>query len=189
MSLTHPRLIGLAIAALVFLADQAMKWLVTAKLGVDSLGESLELLPVFNFTYAENTGVSLNLFAAESAFGRWALVALTGAVAIGVLVWMLRESRMRDIAALALVLGGALGNILDRVRFGHVVDYADLHLEQYLPFLKFDLLGRPFDLTRPFLIFNVADAAITIGILIILARSFLSREKGDNKSATAPETR
>ncbi len=139
---------------------------------MNELGESRELLPVFNFTYAENRGVSLNLFAAESETGRWLLVALTLAVALTVLVWLLREVLLRDIVGLALVLGGAMGNILDRVRLGHVVDFADLHFGAF----------------RPFLIFNVADAAITIGVLIILARSLLSREKRPTPPDPAPET-
>ncbi|MGH6787975.1 MAG: signal peptidase II [Novosphingobium sp.] len=172
IALTPARKIGLAIAGVIFALDQLSKWLVTGPLGVDQLGESRFLLPIFNFTYAENTGVSLNLFAAESAAGRWALVAVTAAVALTVLVWLLREVLLRDIVGLALVLGGALGNILDRVRLGHVVDFADLHFGEF----------------RPFLIFNVADAAITIGVLIILARSLLSREKRPQPADTASET-
>lgn len=62
---------------------------------------------------------------------------------------------------LGLILGGALGNLVDRVRFGHVVDYADLHFGEF----------------KPFLVFNVADAAITIGVLILLARALLVRDK------------
>ena len=77
-----------------------------------------------------------------------------------------------DVLALALVLGGALGNILDRIRFGYVVDYADLHFGTF----------------RPFLIFNLADAAITIGVLLILARSFLSRDKPKQTGDSAPES-
>ena len=85
---------------------------------------------------------------------------------------MLRERKLGDMLALALVLGGALGNILDRMRFGYVVDYADLHFGTF----------------RPFLIFNLADAAITIGVLLILARSFLSRDKPKQTGDTAPES-
>jgi signal peptidase II len=92
---------------------------------------------------------------------RWALVAVTGLIAIAVTVWLLRERKLGDILPLALVLGGALGNIRDRARFGYVLDYADLHFGTF----------------RPFLIFNVADACITIGVLIILARSLFMREK------------
>jgi signal peptidase II len=172
MTLTRPQIHGFGIAALACLADQLVKWWVTGPLGINQLGQSQDIVPIFAFTYAENTGVSLNLFAADSAFERWALVALTAAVAVTVLVWMLREKARADILGLALVLGGAISNIADRVRLGHVVDYADLHFGEF----------------RPFLIFNLADAAITIGILIILARSFLSREKSGDKGKTAPET-
>jgi signal peptidase II len=75
---------------------------------------------------------------------------------------MWREKARSDVAALGLVLGGAIGNIVDRMRLGYVVDYADLHFGEW----------------RPFLIFNLADAAITFGVLILLARALLLREKG-----------
>ena len=121
----------------------------------------ITLAPIFNLTFAGNPGVSLSLLAASSDNGRWALVALTAAIALGVLVWLWRERRVADALPLGLILGGALGNIVDRIRFGFVVDYADLHFGDF----------------RPFLVFNLADAAITLGVVIILARSFLSREK------------
>ena len=167
MSLTtRYRLIGFAVAALIFAADQSMKWLVNSRLAM-RLGDSIELLPFFNFTRTHNYGVSLGMFSATSPEMRWGLVVLTCAIAIAVTVWMLRERKLGDILALALVLGGAIGNILDRVRFGYVLDFADLHIGEF----------------RPFLIFNVADAAITIGVLIILARSLFMREKpGDTHS-------
>lgn len=92
---------------------------------------------------------------------RWLLVGLTALIAGVVAVWMWREKLRGDVLALSLVLGGALGNIVDRVRYGYVVDYADLHFGTF----------------RPFYIFNLADAAITIGVLILLARAFLMREK------------
>jgi signal peptidase II len=75
------------------------------------------------------------------------------------------------VLALSLVLGGALGNIVDRVRYGYVVDYADLH----------------FGVFRPFYIFNLADACITIGVLILLARAFLMREKASDEPAAVQQ--
>jgi signal peptidase II len=92
------------------------------------------------------------------------LVGLTAAIAVLVAVWAWRERALGDIAALGLVLGGAIGNIADRAGRGYVVDFLDLHFGAY----------------RPFLIFNLADAAITVGVLIVLARSFLSRDKRAN---------
>ncbi|HEY0115440.1 MAG TPA: signal peptidase II, partial [Allosphingosinicella sp.] len=71
------------------------------------------------------------------------------------------EKRRDDAWGLALVLGGALGNIVDRIRFGYVVDFADLHFGEW----------------RPFLVFNVADAAITIGVLLLLVRALLTRKE------------
>lgn len=152
---------GLAVAAALFAIDQLVKWLVTGPLGIDSLGEARTLLPIFDLRFVPNVGVSLGLFAATSDASRWLLVAFTGAIAVAVLVWLWREPTRADQGALGLVLGGALGNILDRVRLGYVVDYADLHFGEW----------------RPFLVFNSADAAITIGVLILLARALFTREK------------
>ena len=160
MNPRRARTLGLGLAALVFVLDQALKWLVIGPLDLMSVGQ-IYIIPAFNLTFTANYGVSLGLFAAETNTGRWLLVALTAAIALVVAVWLLREKHFGDIAGLALVLGGALGNIVDRARVGYVIDYADLH----------------FGAWRPFYIFNLADAAITIGVLIILARSFLSREK------------
>lgn len=162
---------GLALALVVFALDQGIKaWL----LGPLRLREVavIDLLPVFDLRWIPNQGVSLGLLTADSTEGRIALIAMTGVIALFVLVWLLREKVMADIAALALVLGGALGNITDRFRLGHVTDYADLHFGQF----------------RPFMIFNFADAAITVGVLIILARSLLSRDKPETTADTASES-
>jgi signal peptidase II len=169
--LTRPRFTGLAIAALVFGVDQWVKWLMMVPLRLQQVA-LIELVPFFDLRWTENRGVSLGLLTANSMEMRWLLVALTAVIALTVLVWLLREKLAGDIVALALVLGGACGNIRDRVRLGYVVDYADLHFGAF----------------RPFLIFNIADAAITIGVLIILARSFLSREKRSQVADTAPES-
>lgn len=150
---------GLVTAGVVFLFDQLTKWLVTGPLGVRGLGDARELLPIFDLRFVPNMGVSLGLLQADSEAARWLLVLLTAAIATGVAVWMFREKSRAEQAALGLVLGGAVGNILDRVRFGYVVDFADLHFGEW----------------RPFLVFNVADAAITIGVVILLARAFFVR--------------
>jgi signal peptidase II len=159
------RLVGLAIAVVLFAADQAYKGYILGGLGLE-LGESHYLLPFFQYTLTHNYGVSLGMFTAQSDGQRWALVAVTGAIALVVTVWMLRERKMGDILPLALVLGGALGNIKDRYDLGYVVDFLDLHFGDF----------------RPFMIFNLADAAITVGVVIILARSLLIREKAPRDS-------
>ena len=171
-SVSRNRLLGLILAALVFLADQAVKWWVVNPLGLRADGDQIVVNSIFNLTRTSNFGVSLGFLTAESMEMRWLLVALTSAIALVVLVWMLREIKRADILALALVLGGALGNIRDRINLGHVVDYADLHFGDF----------------RPFLVFNLADAAITIGVVIILARSLLIREKPGQTDAGSPAT-
>ena len=155
------RKLGFAVALVIFALDQLVKWIVTGPLGVNQLGDQLVLLPIFNFTYTENYGISLGLLNAQTEVGRWMLVGLTSAIAIGVAIWIGREKNRFDQMALGMVLGGALGNILDRVRHGYVVDFADLHFGDF----------------RPFLVFNVGDAAISIAVVILLLRAFLTRKE------------
>ena len=157
--------VGFLVALAVFVADQLTKWIVTGPLKLEQVAQ-IYLLPIFNLTYTRNFGISLGLFPAESDTGRWILVAVTSAIAIGVAVWIGREKSRGDQVALGMILGGALGNILDRVRFGYVVDFADLH----------------FGSVRPFFVFNVADAAISIGVVILLLRAFLTRSEQPKES-------
>jgi signal peptidase II len=169
-TVARTRRFGFALAAVVFLLDQGTKALMLGPLMLREWGV-IDLLPIFALRWTENFGVSLGMLTASSDAMRWGLVALTGAISAGVVVWMLREKHRWEIAGLALVLGGALGNIVDRVRFGYVVDYADLHFGEF----------------RPFLIFNVADAAITIGVDLLLARSLLLRDKPAARRSSATE--
>ena len=154
------RITGIVIAAFIFVTDQIVKYWVLTTLDLRNRGQ-VEVIDIFNFTYVENHGVSLGMLTADSAMERWLLVAMTAAISVGVLVWLWREKNRQDVLALGMILGGALGNIVDRARFGYVVDFADLH----------------FGDIRPFLVFNVADAAITIGVVILLMRALLVREK------------
>src|SRR5215831_18117296 len=110
------RRLGILFALVVFLADQLAKWAVTGPLGVNHIGDQLVLLPFFQFTYTQNNGISLGLLNATTEVGRLMLVALASAIAIGVAYWMGREKNRIDLIALAMVLCGALGNILERVR-------------------------------------------------------------------------
>ena len=154
------RSFGFSIAALILGLDQLAKWVVTGPLQLREV-EQIVLLPIFNLTYTENNGISLGLLNATNPVGRWMLVALTSVIAVGVAYWIGKEKNRFDQLALGMVLGGALGNILDRVRFGYVVDFADLHFGDF----------------RPFLVFNVGDAAISIGVVILLLRAFLTRKE------------
>lgn len=152
--------LGFSIAAIVFVLEQITKWLVLGPLDLRNT-QSVEVLPIFRLNYTENHGISLGLFQASSDAMRWVLVLVTAAIAVGVAWWIGREEKRWDQIALGMVLGGALGNILDRVRHGYVVDFADLHFGDF----------------RPFFIFNVADAAISIGVAILLLRAFLVKDR------------
>ena len=152
--------LGFSVAAIVFVLEQITKWIVLGPLDLRNT-QSVEVLPIFRLNYTENHGISLGLFQASSDAMRWVLVLVTAAIAIGVAWWIGREEKRGDQIALGMVLGGALGNILDRVRHGYVVDFADLHFGDF----------------RPFFIFNVADAAISIGVAILLLRAFLVKDR------------
>lgn len=151
---------SLIIAATIFIVDQIMKALVLGPIGLRTEGDSLVILPFFDLTLVHNQGISLGLLQASSEAMRWGLVGVTGAVSLFVGLWLWRETSRLDALGLSLVLGGAVGNLLDRVRFGYVVDYADLHFGAF----------------RPFLVFNIADAAITIGVLVLLARALFAKD-------------
>jgi signal peptidase II len=167
LRLRRNRATAFVIAFLIFVFDQATKWVVTYPLNLAGQpDQTIRLTSFFNLHWVENTGVSLGLLSAGTAMGRWLLVGMTAVIALLVAIWLWREKRRDDSTALAMILGGALGNILDRARFGYVVDFADLH----------------FGAWRPFLVFNVADAAITIGVLLLLVRALLMRESPKKES-------
>ncbi len=153
------KVLGFGVAALVFAADQLSKYWILNVVRLPERG-FVDVLPMFRLTFVGNVGVSMGLFRANSDLGRWLLVAVTAAIAGAVVTWICREKVRADVLALGLVLGGALGNIVDRVRFGYVVDF--LHF---------------FWGTHSFWVFNVADAAITTGVLLLLLRA-LTAPKG-----------
>ena len=175
------RIIGCVTALAIFVVDQLTKNYVTKGLGIDRVGDAMEILPFFDLRFTRNFGVSLGMFEATSPEMRWGLVLVTALITRLVTMWMMREKLLADILALSLILGGALGNIKDRYDLGYVVDFADLHFGEF----------------RPFLIFNVADAAITIGVVIVLARAFFMGDKDkaevdglmNSKAADAAESK
>lgn len=156
------RAFGLIVAVLVLLADQISKWLIMGPLALPQRG-LIPIMPFFDLRWVENYGISMGFLVAGSNAERWILVGLTSAIAIGVIVWLWRETARIDVAALGLVLGGAVGNIADRTRLGYVADFLDPHIGDW----------------HPFLVFNVADAAITIGVVILVARALFARVSRD----------
>jgi signal peptidase II len=140
----------------VILLDQATKVLIMRSFAEF---EQLELLPVLELMRLHNEGVAFSFFRGGPDWQRWVFIALGLSVGVGILVWLRRlpERGQHVLAAgLALVLGGALGNVIDRARWGHVVDFIRVHYaEWYFP------------------AFNVADSAITIGAALLLLDSLL----------------
>jgi signal peptidase II len=159
------RLVGMIAAVAALFLDQISKWFVAYPIALRSR-EVINLLPFFSLRWAENYGVSLSYLEAESNRGRWALVAFTGIIAGAVFIWLWRNRSTINGMGLGLILGGALGNIADRVRLGHVVDFLDLHFGGW----------------RPFAIFNVADCMISIGVIVLLLSSWLSSKKSSRSN-------
>jgi len=153
------RYIGWAVALFVFAIDQLSKWYVTGPLALPQR-DSYEILPIFRLLWVGNHGVSMGILVAGSEGQRWALTLFTTGIAVFVAVWMTREARRLDRIALGLILGGALGNIVDRVRLGYVTDFLNLH----------------FGAWSPFLVFNIADAAISIGVAFLVLRAIFTRD-------------
>jgi signal peptidase II len=147
-----------AIAAAVVVADQVAKW---AMLGSFAPGERRALTGFFNLVLVFNKGAAFSFLAREAGWQTPLLVgfALVAAGIVSVLIVRSPEKNLLR-AALALILGGALGNVIDRLRFGHVVDFLDFHAAGW-----------------HFPAFNVADSAITIGAALLILDGFVFHEK------------
>ncbi len=152
------------LAALVFVLDQLTKYWIIHRVDLESVG-NIPVLPFFSLTWVQNYGVSMGMLQADSDTGRWLLVGLTAIISAVVAVWITREKHPPERFALGLILGGALGNIVDRIRFGYVVDFVHLHAGQW-----------------SFYVFNVADAAISVGVAILLWRALIGGS-GDAKES------
>ncbi|WP_395644784.1 signal peptidase II [Terricaulis sp.] len=166
---------GLILAAAVFIADQIAKFYVLNTLGFSPPGclsgnygcGFVEISGIFDLRMVWNRGFSFGLGRAENDLGRWALVVMQLGIS-GVFFWWLRTAPRRLTAtALGLVIGGALGNVIDRIRFGAVADFFDFSGIGFFPW-----------------VFNVADAGITVGaILLAVDMIFLSEtEPGKGSS-------
>jgi len=149
-----PELWGLVVAIAVGVSDQITKAIVSTTMG---LQETIEVLPgFFNITYVRNKGAAFGILSRPGGVVGPYLLILASLLAIGFLVWIwLRErpSSLRDTASLGLILGGAVGNLVDRVKAGEVIDFLDFHLGPY-----------------HWPAFNLADSAVTVGVLLFALR-------------------
>ena len=153
----------LALALVVIVLDQLVKnWI--GGLILDP-PRRIDLTGFFSLTPVWNRGVSFGLFATDAWIGAWILSGVAILVSVGLTVWLLRLTRILPRAALGLVIGGALGNVIDRMTFGAVFDFLDFHVAGY-----------------HWPAFNVADAAICVGVGLLLLDS-LSGSDDSPKSA------
>lgn len=144
---------GLAIACTILVLDQLLKYWILHVYSLPLKG-SVEILPFFSLTMVWNEGVSLGLFQAGSGVGRWLLIGLTSAISVWIFLWLRRAQHWLSVWGLGLVLGGAVGNIIDRIVHGAVADFVHLHAWGY-----------------DFYVFNLADSAITLGIVALIAEA------------------
>ena len=143
------RLGGFA-AVLVLLADQASKWWILNVLHLPEL-HSVALLPVLSLTMVWNQGVTFGLLHQEGTAGAWILAVVALAVVVALTVWMRRAERKLVALSLGVIAGGAVGNVIDRLRFGAVVDFIHAHAFGW-----------------SWYVFNVADAAIVCGVAVLI---------------------
>lgn len=167
--LTRHWIWGAPLALIVIALDQLTKALVLGEPRFNALGcldrtqpcGKIELSPIFDLTMLWNRGVSFGALQADG-WARWVLFFLTACIAVAFCVWLFRAVRWTTALAVSLVIGGAIGNLIDRARFGAVVDFLDFS-------------GIYF-----FWVFNVADAAISVGaVLLLLDQVLASRQSAD----------
>ncbi|MDO9227604.1 MAG: signal peptidase II [Pseudomonadota bacterium] len=154
MNAPRSGLVWLWLAAVVLVLDQATKLLV-----IDSLVAYIDVIPLtsfFNLVHVHNSGAAFSLFADQPGWQRWFFLAIASVASV-VIIHLLRKTDNRPLfaIALALILGGAIGNVIDRVLYGHVIDFLDFYLGAW-----------------HFPAFNVADSAITVGAALLIWDSF-----------------
>lgn len=142
------------LSLLVLLLDQASKLTVDASM---QLFESIPLLPGFNLTYVHNTGAAFSFLSQAGGWQRWLFAGLAVVMSSIITVWLLRLQKHETLmaSALSLILGGAIGNLIDRVAYGYVIDFLDVYYQDW-----------------HWPAFNIADSAICIGVALMLLESF-----------------
>ncbi len=149
----------LGLSALVVVLDQLSKYWISSSF---TYGESLYVVEIFNLVLLHNTGAAFSFLSDAGGMQRWlfSIIAILASVWI---LWLLRKHQNQMLFALALsmILGGALGNLIDRVAYGYVVDFLDFHWNAY-----------------HFAAFNLADSAITCGAILLIIEGFMEKKHG-----------
>jgi len=153
--------IGLLAAGTILILDQLTKWFFR-NVVLDGT-RYIEITPFFNIVEVWNRGVSFGLFASDSSWTPILLSALAIAISVVLIVWLKRAETRLLALALGIVIGGAIGNVIDRVIWGHVYDFLDFHVAGY-----------------HWPAFNVADSAISIGVVLILIDGFIAKKPAES---------
>lgn len=151
-NMTMLKWLGLSLLALVL--DQGSKLIVDHSM---QLYQSIPLLPFFNLTYVRNMGAAFSFLSEAGGWQRWFFAGLALVISLVITVWLSRLQKHETLlaAALSLILGGAVGNLIDRLAYGYVIDFLDVYYG-----------------TWHWPAFNIADSAITLGVILMLAESF-----------------
>jgi len=142
------------LSLLALILDQASKLAVDGSM---QLYQSIRIMPYFNLTYVHNTGAAFSFLSEAGGWQRWFFAGLALVISVVIAFWLARLKRHETLlaVALALVLGGAMGNLIDRLAYGYVIDFLDVYYQDW-----------------HWPAFNIADSAITLGVILMLAESF-----------------
>lgn len=142
------------LSLLALILDQGTKLAIAASM---QLYESIAIMPFFRLTYVHNTGAAFSFLSEAGGWQRWFFAGLALTISIVIAVWLTRLKKHETLmaVALSLVLGGAVGNLIDRLAYGYVIDFLDVYYESW-----------------HWPAFNIADSAITLGVMLMLAESF-----------------
>ena len=149
-----PMLKWLWLSLLAVILDQGTKLVIDSSM---QLYQSIPVIPYFNLTYVHNTGAAFSFLSDAGGWQRWFFAGLALVISIAITVWLAKLQKHETLlaVALALVLGGAIGNLIDRLAYGYVIDFLDVYVGNW-----------------HWPAFNIADSAITVGVGLMLAESF-----------------
>ena len=143
------RLFGLALALIIFIVDQLSKWWILTD--IMAIPTVIRITSFFNIVLAWNRGISFGMFDNNSSWGSWVLIAVALVIVVFLAIWLMRGENMLSVLATGSIIGGALGNVVDRIQYGAVVDFLDFHVRgSHWP------------------AFNVADTAISLGAVALI---------------------
>jgi len=147
------------LSGLALILDQLSKIWIDSNM---SLYQSIPVFPGFSITYAHNYGAAFSFLSDAGGWQRWFFAALAAGISVGLVIYLksLKKDETLLAVSLSLILGGALGNLIDRVIYGYVIDFLDVYYQAY-----------------HWPVFNIADSAITVGVVFMLYESFVTKDK------------